>query len=221
MTTIAAFATGFGIGTVLFPLSFWFWLLFLIDCIWLSWLVSDDGSGSDYYQPSTGGATALTLCTAVFLQYFTSIKVFSWIVANPGLFALGFGFYILMGIAWSFIKWTTLLVDWRDNCQNNLRQTEKIIVGYQADLQKADIKEVEKIEITKRIYAAKEDLKSKLPTANKNKSRIIAWTAYWPWSLLWTFVTDYVRRFFQRIFQMLESQYDAIQKRILKDFYKD
>src|SRR5580698_2420327 len=110
MSHIGTFLAGVGVGSVLFPLGLWFWLLLIADCMCLSYLISD---GTGYYdEPSTGKATFLTFLTAIILQCFTSIKIFTWIYANP-LLALGcFTAYVIIGIAWSFIKWTTLLVDW-------------------------------------------------------------------------------------------------------------
>ena len=224
MTHIETFLAGVGVGSILFPIGFWFWACLVIDFLCLSWLVSDGYHiGYDFYdEPSIGKATFLILVTTLVLQFFTHIKVFTWLAAHPLLALAGFTAYIAMGIGWSFIKWTTLLVDWRDRNKTTLVETTTRIEDYQAQLSKDVSQATEHDSIIKeRIAREKKNLLSTIPIAKNNKSRIIAWTAYWPWNLLWTFVTDYVRRFFQRIFQMLEAYYDSVQKRILKDFYKD
>jgi hypothetical protein len=185
MNSSLTFLTGLGLGTILTIGGFWFWLLAISNCIWMAWLVSDD---SNYYdKPNAAAATTLLIGTAVFLQLFTTLKVISFVILNPGIVLAGFVLYTVIGIAWSFIKWATYLLDWKSKTALSLYKEASY--------------------------------KPTLPSASTSKTRITAWIAYWPWNLLWTLVADYVWRFFTHLFQWLESQYDAVQKRILKDYY--
>ena len=220
MNSILTFLAGFGMGTVLFPLGFWFWLFLAADLIWMSWLVSDGDTRYNYDRPATGLATFVLILTAVILQFFTRIKIITLILANPAAALLVFASYVTVGVVWSFIKWTTYLLDWREQNKDSLKRADERITSYEKSLQETTTALL-KNEIEYKIRSEKESLQNSVPTANKQKQRIITWTAYWPWSVLWTCVTDYLRRFFQRLYQLLESSYNTVQRRILSDFYKE
>jgi hypothetical protein len=220
MTAVTTFLAGFGLGTIMFPLGFWFWLFLIADIIWMSWLVSDGDTSYRYDTPSTGLATVALVFTAVILQVFTKIKILSLIIANPGPTLLIFGLYVLIGVGWSFIKWTTLLLDWRTRNKECVINADNRIKNLETSLAVSGLSDLKKVDIQVDIKNEKDSLKRMVPTANKHKMHITAWMAYWPWSLLWTCVTDYIRRFFQRLYQVLESSYDSVQRHILKDFYK-
>ena len=221
MTGLETFVAGIGVGAFILPYGFWFWLILIGDFLWLSWLVSDSDYTSSFGRPATGGAFGLVIATLLLLQYFTKLKVLTWIVSNPALTLVLFTGYVLVGVGWSLIKWTSLLLDWRSNHQDRLKSITKEIKELSARKVATDTKAEDIPRIDINLQGAKDRLSSSLPTASENKSRITAWIAYWPWSLIWTFAMDYITRFFQHIFQMLETSYNNIQKRILKDFYKD
>lgn len=71
----------------------------------------------------------------------------------------------------------------------------------------------------------KEDLKDKnythildhIPTAKKNKARIMSWMMYWPLSGVWTLINDPMRRAFQVVFRKIESKFDAISNSVFAD----
>lgn len=58
---------------------------------------------------------------------------------------------------------------------------------------------------------------AKRPLAKNNKSKILAWGLYWPWSFTWTMINDPVVRLFKEIFYRLEFAFDKISKHAYKD----
>lgn len=54
--------------------------------------------------------------------------------------------------------------------------------------------------------------KDHIPVARKNKSKILSWMMYWPFSALWTLINDPVRRAFRIIYNRIESYFDKISK---------
>lgn len=60
-------------------------------------------------------------------------------------------------------------------------------------------------------------LSSKPPQASDHKSRIIAWTMYWPCSILWYFIREFVLEFFENLFNWLKGTYQAVANRHFKD----
>ena len=53
--------------------------------------------------------------------------------------------------------------------------------------------------------------------ARENKSRIIMWMAYWPWSLLWTTINDAVKRIYREIYQAIQRLLQGISDSVFKD----
>lgn len=222
MHSLAAFIAGMGIGYVLLPFGFWFWLILAGDFLWISWLVSD--TDYRYGCPNGPAATVMALITAVAMQLFTPVKPLTWAITNPGSILWIAAIYILVGVAWSFGKWWLLLTDYKTRNKDSLTEANSRIASLEGDLSNASVLRLTSEDIdrkTESLKSLKRSLLIGVPTASDNKSRITAWIAYWPWSFMWTTVTEFVFRFFSRLFQMLEATYDSIQKRILKDFYKD
>jgi hypothetical protein len=59
------------------------------------------------------------------------------------------------------------------------------------------------------VYHEKEH-KRPMPKAKDNKSEIVGWMVYWPWSAFWTILNDPIRRFYKMLVRLLEKMYDKI-----------
>lgn len=113
------------------------------------------------------------------------------VVTNPGLMVVGITFYFVAGVIWSFVKWYFFNLDAAENFRERLANARKI-EGYRP-----------------------EDFR---PKASDNKRRIIAWIGYWPFSLLRFLLGDVVKRIATKIYQMLAKQYDAVSRRMFREF---
>jgi len=57
-----------------------------------------------------------------------------------------------------------------------------------------------------------------IPKASNNKSRIISWMMYWPFSGLWTLINEPIKKAFQLIYRNIEGFFDRMSEKI---FAKD
>ena len=63
------------------------------------------------------------------------------------------------------------------------------------------------------VYHAKEH-KRPMPEAKNNRSEIVGWMVYWPWSAFWTILNDPIRRFYKMLARILEKIYDSIAEKV-------
>ena len=80
----------------------WFWLWITVAVGYIIWTVEKDD-----YNPV--GATVVFLFAMTGLFIFGNkgsfIEMFEWIIQNPGYTLLAIISYIVLGVAWSFVKW--------------------------------------------------------------------------------------------------------------------
>jgi len=55
------------------------------------------------------------------------------------------------------------------------------------------------------------------PKATKNKRRIVAWMAYWPFSMVGTIINDPVRRLFKFLFNTFKALYQNIADHVFRN----
>lgn len=98
----------------------------------------------------------------------------------------------------------------------SLPEQTKVLNSFPADVRK-DREKVVKI-LNDRIKDSQSKLadniayakRVNMPVAKQNKSLILTWMFYWPFSGVWTLINDPVRRIFQRIYVKLEGVYQKI-----------
>lgn len=220
--------TLFVIGTV------WFWLLLALSTILIIWALEED----------SGSYATITCLGTLAIIYFMGAgselrELGSYIVDNPFrivMFVLG---YILLGTIWSLVKWYFHLLNIRDqwlenaekiketfsrnrgsNLMNNIKQYIGLQTGRpwgkvedsevtdalkQETLTRLDEREQEELMTSKEGY---------IPNIRKNKSRILMWMFYWPFSSVWTLVNDPIKRAFKHIFAKLNKVYESITKSV-------
>lgn len=59
------------------------------------------------------------------------------------------------------------------------------------------------------------------PQVADNKSKIITWMVYWPWSFFWTILNDPIRRLFRRIYNNLREFYQKMSDKVFADVKND
>jgi hypothetical protein len=59
------------------------------------------------------------------------------------------------------------------------------------------------------------------PNAWENKSRILTWMSFWPWSLIWSLINDFVRAIWRRIYRVVGDWYEWISKYVFRDVDND
>lgn len=129
-----------------------------------------------------------TLITLVFTAVYW--KAFSALSLDWRAVAIGVGVYAFVGILWSIFRWFKFV----KSAANEYRSKK---AGSENSLTEGQLA----------------DLRREISVSN-NKSRITAWIAYWPWSLVWNITGD----FFTMIYENLEGLYQKIADRAVGKF---
>lgn len=139
--------------------------------------------------------------------------------------------YLLVGVGWSFAKWFSFLMGFRDTFRaqkekflayKGLPVTTALTAELQAEFIKAFGSEnrfgrprhyddngnpVEYKGWNPETYEYRGNSLSARPRAAKNKSRITAWAAFWPFSFVGTLLNDPIRRLFNFLFEQFKALY--------------
>jgi len=164
-----------------------FWLVLIIAFIIATVFVENDSSDSPVLGPTITFIIFLVICY-LSNRSLSEAYVISW-SRNPGPLLVGILIYVGVGIAWSFVKWLFLLIDYKNDVSK----------------QKYTYPSNHYHESAYKILL--------IPKASDNKSAIIAWMVYWPCSVFWTCLN----KPFVAIYNVLASSYDRLAKYILGD----
>jgi hypothetical protein len=134
--------------------------------------------------------------------------------------------YIIIGIVWSFIKWTTYV-------KRTLGRIKKVKDEYIAehkeinDSNRAGFNQmIEKLRLkdssgyTISVYDTTtlgDIIKKVTPVASEKKTIITAWISYWPMSLVGTLLNNPFRNFFEWVYDNLSGYYDKITNKYKQD----
>ena len=189
--------------------EFWFWVLTIAVFLGVMALV--------HFEKYTFAFVAV-LATIALLYFTGNSGVLPWIRDNPGLVIGGVGGYIVAGTVWSFFKWFLFVVDRKEKLLDYKDQWEKKNPNgdFKLHFNDADSREYsrehERYFMIKEVYG--------MPRARDNKSRILAWMGWWPWSLLNALLVDFFRRVFHHIFNIFRSWYEGIANKVYGDLRK-
>lgn len=189
-------------------LIFWILLIVLVlDGLVLSFLTEVE---------NFGWATVTLIATCVALHFLHVIDVFPWVASHAletVYLVLG---YLAVGVVWSFAKWFSFLLAFRDYYRD-------VRAGYyERKKWPADYKMTEQEELDFRSYTNdysytreyRGNRMSEKPQAAKNKSRITAWMAFWPFSFVGTMINDPLRRVFKFLFDSFRALYQKVSDRV-------
>jgi hypothetical protein len=120
-----------------------------------------------------------------------------------------FGVYLVAGVAWSFAKWYFFVL-------NKKRAYTEILARFLAENKLQNLNDPASLKKFNNVWALK-SLGKIPPQANENKSEIIGWISYWPWSAVWTLLDDFVTKIFQEIYARLAGTFQKISDNQFKD----
>lgn len=183
-------------------------VLFVVECV----LIETEGFGW-----ATVTLIASGVASVVLGRWFHIYSVLDFIKDN-GVFTLVYaGAYVGVGIVWSFVKWFSYLMSFRDafRTQKEAFFKSKGLEGLLAtapvpEEHQAAFKEFiqHNVRWTGEHRAQLLDLER--PRASKNKGRITAWACYWPFSFVGTLLNDPVRRLFNLLFNWFKALYQQM-----------
>lgn len=158
-------------------------------------------------------ASVLTLGTLVFLTLFTTFNPFAWVWANSGLVILLAIGYVLVGIVYSGAKW----VLWNYTISRKLK-------AYKPDWMKAQPRrDYESLADYEARFFETAKYKLNLPSdeisprVRNNKSRIMTWMVYWPFSFVWTVLKDPFRIVYDLAYAWMGGTLQSLSDRVYRD----
>jgi len=186
--------------------SLWFWI-FVVAFIALEffWI--------EARESGIGATTTLALFLTA-LYFFSDAALFTWLAAHPLEILVGAAAYFVIGGGWGFAKWFLYLKERADEYRE-ARQQFLMSKGFKsATLDMRIPEELRARWNDKRDhgshYGTGYGTNKKRPIASENKSTIIMWMSYWPWSALWTLVRDPFRYVYQAFSTKLEAMSASI-----------
>lgn len=176
--------------------SIGFWILLTIEFILLLTFTELEKPGLSFFSLIVFG---------LLLKFFGAGDVFEWVWEHPREVLFGAGVYLAAGMVWGVVKWYFFVTKRRDEY---LEEKEEFFKrrGTEDDWARSTLR--------MRFLNSKGEL---TPLARENKSRIIMWMAYWPWSLLWTTINDAVKRIYREIYQAIQRLLQGISDSVFKD----
>ena len=185
------------IGTV------WFWFVIAAACVIMIAAIEFE---------NVGLATISMIVTLATLGYWGDFNVLTYAREHPP-WAIGVvAGYFLAGTVWAVCKWWFYV----------RRKLEKYgeardIFFRTNDLPSGPVPEEDKVRFRDHLQYHE----CGVPQVGEEKSRIMTWMAYWPWSMVWTIVNDPIRKIFRHIFKSIQEFLQRISDRVFRDVIKD
>lgn len=161
-----------------------------------------------------GVATLTLIGSLVGVQLFHNtlgFNLLSWVEGHAVESVVLTAGYVLVGVIWSFVKWFSYLMSYRDKFreQKEAFLKSRNLVGQVPEDQMEDFRKYLR-ENFRWDSGHREILGLERPRASKNKSRIVAWMSLWPFSLVGTVLNDPVRRLFNFLFNWFKALYQKM-----------
>lgn len=206
--------------------GFWFWALAIVaSCFVIAALEHEE----------EGFATFFVLVSFGLIFFLGNSYLFDWILSNPWKLLLFITSYFGVGTGYSIVKWylkvqnaaqeyaekRTLWLEAKIKVAMDQGDDEKALL-YDDALQhglagnRAVLEEWRKH--VKGVAYGEPFVK---PIASENKSRIMGWIAYWPWSGLWTLINDPFRKICTFLYQRIKGFLQDIADKIYADIDKE
>lgn len=187
-----------------------------------------------------GWATVTLLGTLVGLHFLHIFSVLDFVKDHTVEALVGTGGYVVIGVVWSFVKWFSFLMGFRDTYREEKEkffEFKKMPTNSNLDaaLEEEFLKGLSnegryngryledekgnKIASAPRWYSDVNTYKSNSlnvkPRAAKNKARITSWGAFWPFSMVGTIINDPIRRLWNFLWGQLKALYQRMADRLL------
>lgn len=169
------FTMGFIVG-----MGFWFWGLIILEFCLLTWFVE-----CEWGLASLASIAIFLFC----LWWLADIEVWAWIKENPGKLAKYIGIYIVIGLAYSFIKYYFILNDMKKYVKELRVKWDSMSKSQQSNDLPVHITDFKGYVQHKSSYGRSTSFEG-------SAKKLSFWAAFWPTSLIWTMLNDPIRKFF-------------------------
>lgn len=185
-----------------------------------------------------GWATITMLGTLVGLHFLHVWSVTGFFMAHTVEGLVGTAGYVVLGLVWSFIKWFSFLMGFRDtyreekdkffafknlptNTELDQKLQEEFLEGIDGNRYSSRYvldssgNKTEAQHWFASVQTYKGNKLSLKPKASENKARITSWAIFWPFSLVGTLINDPLRRLWNLIWGAVKGLYQKMADRLL------
>jgi hypothetical protein len=176
--------------------SIWFWVFIIAFALLELYLVEQE-----HGWWSLGAGVAFLVA----IQWQSDLGIFAWIAAHPTSFLVGLLVYFVVGSIWGVTKWFFYVKD----SVLKYKEVRRDFLSHHTRMKKATLDTLvpEEYKLEWDNYCFKTP-----PKASDNKSKIVMWMGYWPWSLFWTMLRDPFKWMYNRLAGRLEKISEAAYK---------
>lgn len=176
-----------------------------------------------------GWATAALLVTGGVYSYFNRTEAIGWMSHHWQDALLFITVYLVAGIAWSFIKWFSFLMGFRDRLSEVKVQYQDYVtarLNQRSTMLNMIVDSSEPLVQSFQDWTASRqwgglsylgNSLTERPRAAHNKSRIVAWMSFWPFSMVGTVLNDPIRRMFNWAYNLLSSLYQRMSDYVFRN----
>lgn len=171
-----------------------------------------------------GWATFLLILGVSVAQLFHVADLFGWVKTHGVETVIYTLVYVGVGVVWSFIKWFSFLMSFRDKFRQHKAAFLSGLTpplnpdGQVPDNMMEDFRNYLNRQEYSRRGVFRDNLLSARPRAVNNKARIVSWMSLWPCSFIGTVLNDPIRRLFNLLFSWFKGLYQKMSDAI---FAKD
>jgi hypothetical protein len=161
-----------------------------------------------------GWATVTLVTTGAAVHFLHVVNLFDLVrthVVETILFTLG---YLGVGVAWSFIKWFSFLIGFRDTYRQRKESFFNSLEAVKADLNPESKINQEVFHNSIKFDRFRDNELNQKPMAIRNKGRIMAWMSFWPFSMAGTIINDPIRRLFNFLFNQFKALYQKMSDKV-------
>lgn len=142
-------------------------------------------------------------------------------IRDHGVWTLAYvGVYVCVGVVWSFAKWFSFLMGFRDSFRSLkegfLKSRDMDPNGQVPDNLRSAFKDYIRQNAGWNNQYKHQLWEMERPRASKNKARITAWSAFWPFSFVGTLLNDPVRRLFNFLFNQFKALYQKMADHVFR-----
>jgi len=158
------------------------------------------------------------------LHWFSDIPVWLYIKTNYVTMLTYVGYYLVIGVVWSFVKWYMYLLKEKDRYVDLRKTFLSDDNRYFKDLDESEKEIALKGKMPTSLvkeWASRLRSNKLPPTAADNKGRITTWMIYWTFSMVGTLFGDWLKDLFNIIYNLFGNVYDKISGSVFSKFEED
>jgi len=159
-----------------------------------------------------GWGVLVALVAALFLSWMQVLDIVRYAVEHRGEFAYWCLAYVLVGVAWSFVKWLSFT---NREYKRYVKARNEFLRKNNATELTSDLRLLWSEELSGRWRTEK--VSADPPKASENKDRLVGWVMLWWASLIGVFFSDWLYGFFEFLHDRISHLYDSVAAHIFKD----